>query len=100
MKADHCCASPIQKGVAERGRRPVRRRFAEMVRWLAPTFVLALIPKCPACLAAYVALGTGIGLSIPTANYMRVSLIGVCFMSLAYLTATRGRRIVLWARQR
>ncbi|MEN3939684.1 hypothetical protein WJU23_00195 [Prosthecobacter sp. SYSU 5D2] len=40
--------------------------------------LLLLMPKCPACVAAYVALGTGIGLSFTTAAALRTGAILFC----------------------
>jgi hypothetical protein len=54
--------------------------------WLLSAAGLALIPKCPACIAAYVALGTGVGISISTAANLRIVLLAACAVSLAYLT--------------
>src|SRR5688572_15792453 len=47
------------------------RRSMEFVKMMVPAFVFAVIPKCPVCLAGYIALSTGIGLSITTATYLR-----------------------------
>ena len=70
------------------------RRCREVSAWILPSAVLALMPKCPACVAAYVALAAGIGISIPTAGFLRVLLITLCVASLAFLAARRIRRVI------
>ncbi|MFB6457866.1 hypothetical protein ACE38W_21525 [Chitinophaga sp. Hz27] len=70
-------------------RRRLFRRFFQFIRWATPGVVLALIPKCPVCLAGYIALGTGLGVSITTAKYLRWGLILLCCASLLYFLAKR-----------
>ena len=88
----HCsCSGAAGSGTRKTNPAPatssltLRQRFIKLVRWLIPGITLALIPKCPLCLAAYVAVGTGIGLSVSTAAYLRTGLIVLCVGSLAYL---------------
>lgn len=65
----------------------IKRRGKEAAAWLLPGGMLVLIPKCPVCFAAYIAAATGLGLSIPAASGLRVALITLCVLSLAFLAA-------------
>ncbi|WP_367871464.1 hypothetical protein [Luteolibacter sp. Populi] len=65
----------------------VKRRGTEAASWLVPGSLLILMPKCPVCLAAYVAAATGLGLSVPAALGLRITLIVLCIVSLAFLAA-------------
>jgi hypothetical protein len=73
---------------------PLVRRGLHIVNWLAPGAILALLPKCPMCLAAYVMAVTGIGISMPTATILRTFLMTMCLVSLAYLATKPMRRAI------
>lgn len=75
---------------------PVRpgRSFAGFVRWLVPGLTLVLMPKCPVCFAGYIALVSGVGLSLPVASALRTSLIVLCVASLAFLAVRALRRLM------
>jgi len=61
------------------------RRTLSFLEWALPVTTLALVPKCPACLAGYILLFTGIGLSVAAAAAVRWTIIGVCAAGLALL---------------
>lgn len=66
-------------------------RAIRALRWLAPGVGLALIPKCPACLAAYLALGTGMAVSLQAAEALRITLFIICGGTLAVLIFRKVR---------
>jgi len=76
------CCRPAQAGP---GRRALRT-----LAWLLPSVLLALIPKCPACLAAWFAVITGAGIAATTASYVRSALVILC-VGLAVLAWKRLR---------
>jgi hypothetical protein len=104
VSADRCCeAAPnasdretTKPGTMEGDPQlpALARRCLEIAGWMAPGAILALVPKCPVCVAAYIAIGTGIGLSVSTAAYLQVLLMSLCVVSLSYLVARRVRRLV------
>jgi len=62
------------------------RRWAwRGVQWFFPTAVLVLMPKCAFCVAAYVALFTGVGITVSTARWIQLLLLAFSLISLAYL---------------
>lgn len=79
-----CCAE------AGKGRpRGWRRSVRDGIAWLLPGAAMVLVPKCPACLAAHIALWTGLGVSISTATWLRWAMLMLCVGSLVFLAARR-----------
>jgi len=70
------------------------RRCVNLVSWIVPGAMVALIPKCPICLAAYVAAWTGIGLSFSAATHLRLWLLILSAGLILFLAARTTRRLV------
>jgi hypothetical protein len=71
---------------------PRLRRGWEFAAGALSLGVWALMPKCPVCLAAHIALWTGLGQSLAEATYLRWSLLCLSGALLLYLALKRKRR--------
>ena len=95
-RASCCCGAARAEGASpplpRRRVTAVGRRLAELAGWLIPATLLAFFPKCPLCVAGYVALATGLGISLATATYLRWTLLALCVGSLAYMAARRMKK--------
>jgi hypothetical protein len=62
------------------------RGFLDIAGWGVAGWILAIMPKCPVCLAAYVLVWTGVWVPLTTTTYLRLSLLVLCAASLLFLS--------------
>ena len=104
MSTRHCCGAPLSSSNRETtatqttsgDTRPPAffQRLLGIAEWIVLGAVLALLPKCPICLAAYVAIGTGIGISVSTAASLRMVIVLLCALPLLFLASRHARRLI------
>ncbi len=94
LEPHRCCEEASAGADCGRNYPTVIRRGIGVSRWLVPSAVLALMPKCPVCIAAYLAIGTGAGVSISTATHLRMMLLALCGSALFFLAAQRVRGLI------
>jgi len=84
MNPSPCCQREPRTGGDARQRGSWLRRNAGLI---LPATLLALMPKCPMCLAAYVALCTGFTMSGSSAHLLMRTLTALCLGMLALCVA-------------
>jgi hypothetical protein len=89
MKSGSCCQQNSNTAVAGRWS---ARAVGRAAGWIVPGVVLAAMPKCPLCLAAYVAIFTGYGISLAAACFAWWFVIIGCIAALLYLVLRFVRR--------
>ncbi len=88
----HCCQRKSLAG--DEARKTGPRRARGVAGLILPGALLALMPKCPMCLAAYVALGTGFTMSYSSAHIIMRAVTALCIGTLALCVV---RRVVNWS---
>ena len=56
------------------------RAVKNSASWIIPGVMLALMPKCPLCLAAWLSVMLGIGMSTASATALHATLITLCLL--------------------
>jgi hypothetical protein len=99
MNRGDCCQMTT-RGRDGAPRLPSRWRSGrEFAGWFIPGAVLVFLPKCPVCIAAYVAMLSGIGISFATASLLRTSLLILSLAALLFLVGKRLSRLELKPRR-
>jgi membrane protein DedA with SNARE-associated domain len=88
-----CC------GVSSRKETVAPRRWRGLGGCVGSGALLVLLPKCPLCVAGYLAVFTGMGMAAPVAAHLRFALGAIFVASLVYLVGRwflvkRLRRLV------
>jgi hypothetical protein len=98
MNARRCCqASAAPVGLFGSS---TLKRVCGALEWVLPGAIFVAVPKCPACVAAYIALATGVGVSLTAAEHLRLLVLTLCIGALGYFALRRAAALVLWIQSR
>jgi len=75
--------------------RRLARRVSAAAAPVLPGAVLLVLPKCPLCLAAWLAVGTGAGISAAAAGRVREGIVVFWVLALCFSAAQLIRRRAL-----
>lgn len=89
MNHHHCCDGATRDDNDARSGLSRLRGAGEIAAWVVSSATLVLLPKCPVCLAGYLALFSSVGVSLATASYYRTSLLVMCVTALLFLAVKR-----------
>ncbi len=89
MNSLHCCQRKSRPGDDMRQHETCLRRARGVAGLILPGALLALMPKCPMCLAAYVAFCTGFTMSWSSAHILMRSLTALCIGTVALCAVRR-----------
>jgi hypothetical protein len=62
--------------------------------WALPGVGLVLVPKCPMCIAAWLAIGSGFSIPLTTATHLRTTFLCLCWGALLVLAVRLLARLV------
>lgn len=99
MQSKHCNCDNTERPLPtienQQGKTKSKKRFVNWLKMTVPAFIFIIIPKCPVCLAGYIALISGVSLSITTAGYVRIGLMMICVLSLTWFIIRQVSRYVM-----
>jgi hypothetical protein len=62
--------------------------------WALPGIGLVLVPKCPMCIVAWLAIGSGFSIPLTTATHLRTAFVWLCWGALLMLVLRLFARLV------
>ncbi len=89
MNCPHCCQRKLHASRDAHQQRTWLHRDRDVAGWIVPGALLALMPKCPMCLVAYVALCSGSMMSYSSAHILMRLLTALCIGTLALCLVRR-----------